>query len=147
MTADDRFDLARFVEAQDRQQATALAELRAGRKRSHWMWFVFPQLAGLGSSERARYYGIGSLAEARAYLAHPTLAANLRAVTNAMLLHRDRSALAILGSPDDLKFHASMTLFAEAAEDAALFEEALAAFFDAAPHRQTLELLRGREGG
>jgi uncharacterized protein (DUF1810 family) len=139
--SDDPFDLARFVAAQRDTQATALAELRAGRKRSHWMWFVFPQLRGLGSSANARYYGIGSLDEARAYLAHPTLSPNLRAATEAMLAHRGQSATAVLGRPDDLKFHASMTLFVAASDGAAPFADALEAFFDGIPHPQTLELL------
>jgi uncharacterized protein (DUF1810 family) len=140
MTADP-WNLQRFVEAQHRHQATALAELRAGHKRSHWMWFIFPQLRGLGFSENADYYGIGSLEEARAYLAHPVLSANLRAVTAAMLGHANRTATAILGSPDDLKFHASMTLFAAAADDPAPFEAALQRFFGGSPHQQTLTLL------
>lgn len=138
---DDPFDLTRFVRAQDDVFAAALAELRAGRKRTHWIWFVFPQLRGLGSSTNARYFGIGSLDEARAYLGHPILAANLRSATAAMLMHRGRSATEILGRPDDLKFHASMTLFAAASDGGAPFVEALAAFFEGTPHPQTLELL------
>jgi len=140
----DPWNLDRFVEAQQRCQATALAELRAGHKRSHWMWFIFPQARGLGFSENARYYGIASLDEAQAYLAHPVLSANLRAVTEAMLSHTDRTATAILGSPDDLKFHASMTLFAAAADDPSLFEAALARFFGGSSHQQTLALLAGQ---
>jgi uncharacterized protein (DUF1810 family) len=137
----DLFDLDRFVAAQARSQAVALAELRAGRKRSHWMWYIFPQLRGLGHSETAHRYGIASLDEARAYLAHPTLAANLRSVTEAMLCHAGRSATEILGRPDDLKFHACMTLFAQVADGAHPFADALEAFFDGVPHRETLELL------
>jgi uncharacterized protein (DUF1810 family) len=139
---DDPFDLTRFVNAQEDVIATALAELRAGRKRTHWMWFVFPQLRGLGSSANARYFGIGSLDEARAYLAHPILAANLRAATAAMMMHRGRSATEILGRPDDLKLHASMTLFSAASDGSGPFADALEAFFAGAPHLQTLELLR-----
>jgi uncharacterized protein (DUF1810 family) len=139
---EDPFDLTRFVNAQDDVIATALVELQAGRKRTHWIWFVFPQLRGLGSSANARYFGIGSLDEARAYLAHPILADNLRAATAAMLMHRGRSAAEILGRPDDLKFHASMTLFAEASNRGAPFVDALEAFFEGTPHPQTLELLR-----
>lgn len=140
MTADP-WDLDRFVSAQARSLATALGELRAGRKRSHWMWYVFPQLRGLGHSETARRYGIASLDEARAYLAHPTLSANLRAVTEAMLRHTDRSATEILGRPDDLKFHACMTLFAQVSDEPYPFLDALEAFFDGIPHRETLALL------
>jgi len=139
--------LDRFVAAQQETQAAALGELRAGRKRSHWMWFVFPQLAGLGASETARYYGIASLDEAKAYLAHPLLAANLRAVTTAMLAHRGHSATEILGRPDDLKFHASMTLFAEASGGQSPFTDALEAFFAGIPHARTLELLGPRATG
>lgn len=140
MTADP-WNLERFVEAQQRYQATALAELCAGHKRSHWMWFIFPQMRGLGFSENADYYGIGSLDEARAYLAHPVLSANLIAVTAAMLAHANRTATQILGMPDDVKFHASMTLFAAAADDPHPFADALEAFFDGMPHQQTLKLL------
>ena len=107
--------LARFLEAQARNYADALAELEAGTKRSHWMWYVFPQLAGLGLSPTARFYGIASREGARAYLAHPVLGPRLVASTNAVLSHPDRSLHAIFGSPDDMKFRSSMTLFAEAA--------------------------------
>ncbi|MFH1556602.1 MAG: DUF1810 domain-containing protein [Pseudomonadota bacterium] len=114
--AQDEFSLARFVEAQDGVIEQALAELRAGRKRSHWMWFVFPQMRGLGHSPTAAFYGISSLAEARAYLAHPLLGPRLIACTQAVETHEGRSLSAIFGTPDDLKFHSCMTLFAKAAE-------------------------------
>jgi uncharacterized protein (DUF1810 family) len=104
-------------------------ELRAGRKRSHWMWFVFPQLKGLGSSAMAQHYGIGSLAEARAYLAHPVLGPRLRECCALMLAVPDRSAHEILGSPDDLKFRSCLTLFALAAPQEALFRDGLARFY------------------
>ena len=112
----DPFDLQRFLAAQAHSYATALAELREGRKRSHWMWFVFPQMRGLGSSSMAEIYGIGSLEEARAYLAQPLLGARLRECTAAILAHHGRPLIEILGAPDDLKFRSSMTLFARAAD-------------------------------
>ncbi len=108
--------LARFVDAQRDSYATALAELRAGAKRSHWMWFVFPQIAGLGSSEMARHYAVADRAEARAYLAHPLLAARLVESSQALLAHRDRDIDAMLGAIDAVKLRSSMTLF-EAASD------------------------------
>ena len=127
---DDPFDLARFVAAQDGVYATALAELQAGQKRSHWIWFVFPQLIGLGRSPTAQRYAIRSLDEARAYLAHPLLGPRLCEATAVMLTHRDRRLDAILGSPDDLKFRSSMSLFARAGGPDEMFGEALRAFCD-----------------
>jgi uncharacterized protein (DUF1810 family) len=135
------YDLERFVAAQQGVYATALAELRAGRKRSHWMWFVFPQIAGLGYSAMAQKYAIGSADEAAAYLAHPTLGARLRECAAAALLHADESVSAIFGHPDDLKFHSSMTLFADVAPDEAVFQDCLDRFFDGQPDAATLERL------
>ncbi len=108
--------LARFVDAQRDSYATALAELRAGAKRSHWIWFVFPQIAGLGSSAMAQHYAIADWAEAQAYLAHPLLAARLVESAEALLAHRDRYITAMLGAIDAMKLRSSMTLF-EAASD------------------------------
>ena len=133
----DPFDLERFVEAQDPVYPRALAELREGRKRSHWMWFVFPQLRGLGHSPMAWRYGIASLAEARAYLAHPVLGPRLLACTQAVLGVQGRSALEIFGSPDDLKFRSCVTLFARAAPDPAPFCDALDRYFGGAPDPAT----------
>jgi len=128
---DDPYDLARFLTAQEPVIATALAELRAGRKRTHWMWFIFPQLSGLGASPMAQRYGIASLKEARAYLAHPVLGRRLRDCTEAVLGHAGRPLSALFGSPDALKFCSSMTLFAAAAlEDDGVFERALDCFCD-----------------
>jgi len=110
--------LYRFVDAQRASYPTALAELRAGAKRSHWMWFVFPQIAGLGSSAMARTYAIADLAEARAYLAHPLLGARLRESVDALLAHRGSDIAAILGSIDAMKLRSSMTLFEAAADGA-----------------------------
>ncbi|MCJ2073028.1 DUF1810 domain-containing protein [Methylobacterium sp. J-030] len=136
------YDLDRFVEAQAGIYARAVAELEAGEKRSHWMWFIFPQIAGLGSSPMARRYAIGSLEEARAYLEHPTLGERLRACTAAVNRVSGRSAHAIFGSPDDVKFRSSMTLFAAAAPDEPLFAEALATYFEAEPDPLTLAKLQ-----
>lgn len=141
---DDGFDLNRFVEAQAGVYETALAELRGGRKRSHWMWFIFPQITGLGSSAMARRYAIGSLAEARAYLAHPLLGERLRTCTRAVNAWEDRSAHTLFGAPDDVKFRSSMTLFAQADPDAPDFTRALATFFDGRPDPLTLERLSQR---
>ncbi|MGR6469215.1 DUF1810 domain-containing protein [Rhizobium sp. PAMB 3182] len=133
--------LDHFLAAQATVHETALAELAAGRKRSHWMWFIFPQIEGLGTSEMSRRYALHSLDEARAYLAHPVLGERLRECTRAMLKHSDRSARQILGSPDDMKFHSSMTLFHRAAPDDKLFADALTAFFDGMEDAATLTRL------
>jgi uncharacterized protein (DUF1810 family) len=137
----DPYDLQRFVDAQQDHYEQALKELRSGRKHSHWMWFIFPQLQGLGRSAMAQRYAISGRDEAIAYLQHPLLGARLRACTEAMLEHGTRSARQILGSPDDLKFHSSMTLFAQAASDPALFEQALQVFFNGRPDPASLERL------
>ncbi len=112
----DPFDLNRFVTAQAPVFTTALEELKAGRKRSHWMWFIFPQLRGLGRSPTAEFYGLSSLDEARAYLAHPLLGPRLILCTETVLAVEGQSLHAIFGSPDDMKFCSSMTLFSLAAE-------------------------------
>ena len=133
-------DPASFVEAQDAVWPSVVAELGEGRKRTHWMWFVFPQLAGLGSSPMAVQYALGSIGEARAYLAHAVLGARLREATRLMLRHAGRPAEAVLGPIAAMKFRSSMTLFAAAAPAEALFGEAIAAFFDG-PDPRTLALL------
>jgi uncharacterized protein (DUF1810 family) len=133
--------LDRFVAAQDGVYETALAELTAGRKRSHWMWFVFPQIAGLGSSSTAQRYAIRDFDEARAYLAHPVLGPRLVEAAQALLGVEGRSAEQILGYPDDLKLRSSMTLFARAADDPAVFETVLDRFYDG-PDRRTLDLVK-----
>ena len=141
MMTDDPFDLARFVAAQDPVIDRAMAELRAGQKRSHWMWFVFPQIAGLGSSATARHFAVATLEEARAYLAHPVLGERLRAATAAVLATKDRSLHAIFGTPDDLKFCSSMTLFERAGGADELFGEALRRFCDRVADEATLRQL------
>jgi uncharacterized protein (DUF1810 family) len=117
MTEADPFNLERFVTAQAPVFQTVLDELRAGRKRTHWIWFIFPQLAGLGRSPTARFYGITSLEEARAYLAHPVLGPRLDQCTRIVLESESPSLHAIFGSPDDLKLRSCMTLFSLAADD------------------------------
>jgi uncharacterized protein (DUF1810 family) len=139
----DRYDLSRFVAAQADSYGQALAELRAGAKSSHWMWFVFPQIAGLGRSPTARFYAIGSEAEARAYLAHPLLGARLRESTIAFLAHRGSSAEAILGSIDAIKLRSSMTLFERVGGAADPFRACLDAFFGGERDEVTLRLLAG----
>lgn len=134
-------DLHRFHEAQARDQARAVAELRAGRKASHWMWYVFPQLAALGRSGTARHYGIRDLAEARAYLADPRLAANLRAAAQAMLDNAGTPAEAVLGPVDAIKLRSCATLFA-AAGGGEVFDRLLAEFYGGKPDPATLDALR-----
>ncbi len=142
MPPDDLFDLQRFVTAQGPVFETALEELRAGRKRSHWMWFVFPQLLGLGRSPTAQFYGIKSLDESRAYLAHPVLGPSLELATRTVLAIEGRSLNAIFGSPDDMKFCSSMTLFSLAAPSAAsLFRAALNRYCDGRSDQGTRSLL------
>lgn len=133
--------LSRFVEAQRETYAAALAELRSGRKRSHWMWFVFPQIAGLGMSATSIFYAIASGDEARAYLAHPVLGPRLRECTNAVLVHRDKSAEAIFGPVDAMKLRSSMTLFDHVAEAGEPFAPCLEVFFAGRRDGRSLELL------
>ena len=137
----DRFDLQRFVEAQDRVYETALEELRAGRKRSHWIWFVFPQLQGLGRSPTAIRYGITSLAEARAYLDHDVLGPRLRECARLIAGIQGSSAEDIFGWPDNLKVCSSMTLFARATDDNADFRAVLDRFYDGVEDALTVEQL------
>jgi uncharacterized protein (DUF1810 family) len=132
------YDLSRFTAAQADVYPDALAELRAGRKRTHWMWFVFPQIAGLGSSAAARLYAIGSLTEARAYLADAVLGPRLIECTFALLSVEGRSAEEIMGYPDDLKLRSSMTLFRRAAPEVEVFQEILDRYYDGKPDPQTL---------
>ena len=134
------WDLSRFLEAQSGVFETALDELRSGRKESHWMWFVFPQLAGLGASEMARRYAISSLAEAKAYLAHPVLGDRLRECTHAVL-DSGENVSTVFPYPDDLKFRSCATLFAVASEGREPFSEALQRLFHSHPDHETLKLL------
>ena len=135
------FDLDRFVVAQQTVYHSVVAELRAGHKTGHWMWFIFPQLAGLGRSEMSRYYGIVSFREAVAYLAHPILAPRLRECSGLLLATTDRSAIDILGVIDGTKLRSSMTLFYRADPHEPVFAEVLDRFFDGTPDRLTDQLL------
>lgn len=138
-------DLIRFVDAQTPVYGEVVEELIGGRKRTHWMWFVFPQLAGLGSSPMAQRYGIRDLDQATRYLADPLLGNRLRETLRLVMAHRDKSALEILGSPDDLKLRSCLTLFRLAASDQAdrtLFTQALDQFYDGKPDPHTMDLLR-----
>ncbi|MBA2672548.1 DUF1810 domain-containing protein [Ramlibacter sp.] len=146
MDAGDPFDLQRFVTAQAPVMPAVMAELKAGAKRSHWMWFVFPQLAALGRSGTARHYGIASLDEARAYLAHPVLGARLKDCCRVLLGVPGRSAHAIFGSPDDLKLRSCLTLFHRADPAESLFAECLARYYGGVPDAATAGLL-GTGGG
>ncbi len=137
----DPHTLQRFVDAQAPVYAEVRAELRSGRKRSHWMWFIFPQIKGLGVSPTAQFYAIGSRGEAEAYFAHPVLGPRLTECTQLVLDVAGRSAHDIFGSPDDLKFRSSMTLFADVAADGVLFQAALRKYFNGEPDRRTLEIL------
>ncbi|MGB5080613.1 MAG: DUF1810 domain-containing protein [Burkholderiales bacterium] len=137
----DPFDLQRFVEAQAPVYERVCPELRAGRKQSHWMWFVFPQIEGLGSSAMARRFAITSREEAAAYLAHPMLGPRLIECTRLVNLIEGRSIAQIFGSPDDMKFRSSMTLFARVAPQIPVFAEALEKYFQGKPDSLTLERL------
>ena len=138
---DTQFNLERFVQAQAPIYATVVRELTAGRKASHWMWFIFPQLAGLGHSATARAFAIASADEAAAYLAHPLLGKRLRECSALVLAIDDKEARDIFAPPDDLKFHSSMTLFAEIAPDEAVFQDCINKFFDGESDPATVERL------
>ncbi|WP_304641558.1 DUF1810 domain-containing protein [Pseudomonas sp.] len=137
----DPHDLQRFLSAQDGVFDKALAELQAGHKTSHWMWFIFPQLAGLGRSQIAQFYALNDADEARAYLAHPVLGPRLQTCATALLRWDGRSATDILGSPDDLKLRSSMTLFAAVAPDNPVFARVLEVFFKGKGDTRTLNML------
>ena len=141
---DDQYKLQRFLDAQAAVIETVRAELSNGQKRSHWMWFIFPQVAGLGSSEMSRRFAISGREEAEAYVGHAVLGERLRTCTNLVNQLQGRSAYQIFGEPDCMKFQSSMTLFAEAGPDRSEFQQALAKYFDGEPDRKTLAIL-GRE--
>ena len=137
----DSHNLQRFVDAQNGVYDRALAELQAGQKQSHWMWFIFPQLAKLGRSDMAKRYGITGLGEARAYLHHPLLGERLENCSAALLMWQNRTAREILGSPDDMKLRSSMSLFITADPQRAVFQQVLDAFFEGEPDPRTREIL------
>ncbi|MGA9872439.1 MAG: DUF1810 domain-containing protein [Rhodococcus sp. (in: high G+C Gram-positive bacteria)] len=143
MTDDDvtDYDLQRFIDAQDRVWPAARSELKAGEKRTHWMWFVFPQLAGLGHSPTAQHFGIRDLTEAQLYLSHEILGPRLQQAAGLVNKIEEKSVAEIFGYPDNLKLHSSMTLFAEAAPDVAVFGDVLRKYFDGRPDENTLDLL------
>jgi uncharacterized protein (DUF1810 family) len=141
VSSHDPFDLDRFVQAQARNYAQALAEIRAGRKESHWMWYVFPQLAGLGSSPTARRYAIGNLDEAVAYLNHPVLGARLVECAEALLALDGSTAHDVFGWPDELKLRSSTTLFALASPPGSVFARVLDKYFGGQADASTLRLL------
>jgi|SRR5690606_22771244 uncharacterized protein (DUF1810 family) len=134
-------DLTRFIEAQERDYATALREIRAGRKQSHWMWYIFPQLAGLGFSETSRYYALADLAEAKAFLEHELLGPRLVRICEALLALPARDATAIFGTPDDMKLRSCMTLFARVPGAPPVFEAVLESFFGGRADERTIRLL------
>lgn len=140
-TRDDPFQLARFVEAQRGTYDDALAEVSAGRKRSHWMWFIFPQLRGLGHSSMAQHYGLSGADEARAYLAHPVLGPRLVEICQALLAVNGRTAHDIFGTPDDLKLRSCVTLFAQVSPTGSVFHQLLEKYYAKAMDDRTLQLL------
>ncbi len=144
MPDDDASDLSRFVSAQEGVYEHALDEVRAGRKRSHWMWFVFPQLDGLGFSEMSRFYAIRHADEARAYLRHPVLGPRLEQISRAALAVEGLSARQIFGSPDDLKLRSCATLFGAVSAQGSVFSQLLDRFFDGKPDLRTMDLLHLR---
>ncbi len=141
MTAQDPFNLNRFIAAQASIYQTALNELKLGQKRSHWMWYIFPQLRGLGRSTMAKYYGIKNLDEAQHYLNHPILGKRLLYCAETVLILKNRTISEILGYPDDLKFKSSMTLFSQVADSSPLFEANLTKYCQGESDQQTLQLL------
>ncbi len=140
-------DLNRYIEAQERQYAIALAEMRAGHKTSHWMWFIYPQIAGLGFSDVSRFYAIKNIEEAKAYLQHEVLGKRLREISKVLLMQDTDNANLIFGSPDDMKLHSSMTLFAIADEDNPdnVFEKVIAKYFKGKYDRKTEEILEEQQ--
>ena len=140
----DKFDLVRFLDAQESSYATALSELRSGRKRSHWIWYIFPQLRGLGLSANAETFGLAGLAEARAYLVNPVLGPRLIEAMEVILAHSSLDAASILGELDALKFRSCLTLFSLANPAEPIFRKALERFFSGELDARTLELLKAR---
>ena len=134
-------DLKRFLEAQENDFATALAEIRKGRKQSHWMWYIFPQIAGLGFSSTSKFYAIKDRSEAESYLAHLLLGKRLIEISNALLQIEGKTANQIFGSPDDVKLKSSMTLFSELENTNPVFRKVLDKYFNGAKDQRTLELI------
>ena len=141
MNLDDTFDLDRFVSAQENVYQTALEEIGNGRKQGHWMWFIFPQITGLGSTEISRLYAIKSREEAVAYLEHPVLGPRIREISEVLLTQDDKSATEILGTPDDLKLRSSMTLFKSVSTDNDVFLNVLDRYYGGEEDPQTFRIL------
>ena len=137
----DPYNLARFVQAQERDYERALSEIRAGRKRSHWMWYIFPQFEGLGHSPTSTHYAIKSTEEAAAYLAHPVLGPRLLECAEAALQIKGRTALEIFGSPDDMKLRSCVTLFAHVSPDGSVFQRVMDEYFRGEHDERTIDLL------
>ena len=135
--------LERFVKAQTNTYEVAMNEIKNGRKRTHWMWFIFPQLRGLGMSSISRYYGLENFDEAKAYLAHPVLSGRLYELCSELLKHKDKTALEIFGDIDEMKLKSSMTLFALTSEDYTIFDEVLEHFFGGEMDEVTVKLING----
>ena len=142
---ENNYNLNRFIEAQNRDYDIALAEIRAGKKVSHWMWYIFPLLKGLGRSSTSEYYGLSGIKEAQAYLSDPILKARLIEITDAVIAHKDKSAEEIFGGIDAKKLRSCMTLFSIAAPDIPVFEAVLEQFFHGVPDRNTLRLTKYNE--
>ena len=138
-------DLSRFLKAQEHDYARALSEIRSGRKRSHWMWYIFPQIQGLGFSQTAQFYAIQDLAEAKDYLAHPVLGARLKEISSALLDLDGLSASEIFGYPDDLKLRSCMTLFCLADLNCDIFEKVLNKYYDGKADDRTIRILKSLE--
>ena len=133
--------LDRFLKAQEKDYQLALAEVKAGRKRSHWMWYIFPQIAGLGFSEMSKFYAIQDLKEAEAFLAHPILGKNLVAIAEVLVALKNKDAHQVFGSPDDMKLRSSMTLFASLPKTSPVFQQVLAHFFEGKKDETTLHIM------
>jgi uncharacterized protein (DUF1810 family) len=133
--------LKRFIDAQEGRYATALSEIKSGRKRSHWMWYVFPQIKGLGFSETSMFYGIKDIEEAEEFLRHPILGSRLIEISKELLKLESNNAHQILGSPDDIKLHSSMTLFSSVPGASPVFEQVLRKFFNGEKDNKTLQIL------
>jgi len=140
VSGQDPYDLQRFVDAQEHVYERALSEIKSGRKRSHWMWFIFPQIDGLGASSMSRRYAIRSVAEAKAYLAHPLLGPRLLESAEAVLAVETTSALELFGSPDDMKLRSCATLFASVTSEDSVFSQLINKYFDGKPDDRTLQL-------
>ncbi len=136
------YDLERFLAAQEREYQTALSEIKSGRKRSHWIWYIFPQIQGLGYSSIARYYAIQDTGEAQAYIQHPVLGKRLIEISNVLLTLTVSDPTKVMGHPDDLKLRSSMTLFSVAAPEETVFKQVLDKFYDGKTDKRTLEILQ-----